>query len=53
MQQCGDIEAFLGNAEVSSATSTKLLGIVSDMQKKYTLQLKLAAVADPLCKGYI
>ena len=45
-QQFGDVEAFLRNDEVSSATSGKLMEIVSDVRKKATLQLELAAVID-------
>lgn len=46
MVQFGDIEYFLRNEEVSSVTSSKLLEIICNVQRKYTLQLELAAVVD-------
>ena len=46
MLQFGDVEGFLRNDDVSSVTSSKLLDIMCDVQKKLTLQLELAAVID-------
>ena len=45
--QFGDIEAFLRKEDVgSNATHLKLLGFLTDVEKKAKLQLELAAVID-------
>ena len=41
-----DIEGFLRNEDVSSVTSLKYLEITCNVQKRFTLQLELAAVID-------
>ena len=46
MVQFGDIESFLRNEDVSSVTSSKLLEIMCNVEKRLTLQLELAAVID-------
>ena len=46
MVQFGDVEGFLRNEDVFSVTSSKLLELMCDVQKKITLQLELAAVFD-------
>ena len=44
--QFGDIEGYPKNEDVSSVTSSKLLEIMCDKQRKLALQLELAVVID-------
>ena len=46
LKQFGDILIFLNNDELSSVTSTKLLEIMVDVNKRSVIQLELAAVID-------
>ncbi len=45
-KQFGDILVFLNNDDVSSATSTKLLETMADVNKRGILQIEVAAVID-------